>query len=195
MQGVVPSRCRDIVSPADIETRNGFAIVLMTGFHCHRFKSSVKKQCRSRSRLRYARQVRQVCASTRDFNGAKKLAAPLLFGRGFEGGRWPGPLVERDGERCYRGRGLAIPRGDEQHGDRRVWRCGNRPSQFGLRRYLLPIRAAIHVGSLARGFFSHASDSLSLLRWLASGTAPRAWSMSPGTASDAANVCRETCSG
>jgi len=30
---------------------------------------------------------------------------PLSIGRGLRGGRWPGPEVERDGEKCYRDRG------------------------------------------------------------------------------------------
>ena len=60
----------------------------------------------------YARPVRQVCASKARIEtmpgrriGRKKNRRPFAIGRGLRGGRWPGPEVERDGERCYRGRG------------------------------------------------------------------------------------------
>jgi hypothetical protein len=35
--------------------------------------------------------------------GAEKNSPPLRWlGHGLRGGRWPGPCIERDGERCYR---------------------------------------------------------------------------------------------
>ena len=75
-------------------------------------------------RIDVARRLRRRLATAE----AQKNSPPLcLFGHGLRGGRWPGPHVERDGERCYRGRGLAIPDGHEQHGDERLWRCGRPP--------------------------------------------------------------------
>jgi hypothetical protein len=46
---------------------------------------------------------------------AQKNAAPLLVGPGLRGGRWPEAHVERDGERCYCGRGWVLR--TKQHGD------------------------------------------------------------------------------
>jgi hypothetical protein len=40
---------------------------------------------------------------------AQKNAVPLLVGPGLRGGRWPEAHVERDGERCYCGRGWVLP--------------------------------------------------------------------------------------
>ena len=39
---------------------------------------------------------------------AQKNAVPLLVGPGLRGGRWPEAHVERDGERCYCGRGWVL---------------------------------------------------------------------------------------
>jgi hypothetical protein len=40
---------------------------------------------------------------------AQKNAVPLFVGPGLRGGRWPEAHVERDGERCYFGRGWVLP--------------------------------------------------------------------------------------
>ena len=40
---------------------------------------------------------------------AQKNAVPLLVGPGLRGGRWPEAHIERDGERCYFGRGWVLP--------------------------------------------------------------------------------------
>ena len=37
---------------------------------------------------------------------AKKRRPFACLGHGLRGGRWPGPRVERDGVKCYRGRAL-----------------------------------------------------------------------------------------
>jgi hypothetical protein len=47
---------------------------------------------------------------------AQKTRRPLVVRPRAEGGRWPGPYVVRDGERCYRWpRAGYYPSGHEQH--------------------------------------------------------------------------------
>jgi hypothetical protein len=42
-------------------------------------------------------------------NRARKKRRPFVVGPGLRGGRWPEAHVERDGERCYCGRGWVLP--------------------------------------------------------------------------------------
>jgi hypothetical protein len=46
---------------------------------------------------------------------AKKRRPFACLGHGLRGGRWPGPRVERDGVRCYRGRALKRNVSSEKH--------------------------------------------------------------------------------
>src|SRR4051794_34676471 len=99
---------------------------------------------------RYATELRQVCASTmrigrfeisrrmhsserhkpatRATAGVKKTSS-LSIGLGLRGGRWPGPMVERDDLRCYFGRGW-VTDGPQIAGRKRVIEAGSPPPGF-----------------------------------------------------------------
>jgi hypothetical protein len=63
---------------------------------------------------------------------AHKKRRPFASGHGLRGGRWPGPQVERDGSRCYCGRGWVSERSNNS------------------------VAAAISLGGIAAaGFVSH----------------------------------------
>ena len=76
----------------------------------------------------------------------KKLAAPVQLGRGLRGGRWPGPIIVRDGERCYRVREPWFSRSTKQ-GDGRFGGAGRAHRQQGLFRYILygPVVKAVRA--------------------------------------------------
>jgi hypothetical protein len=80
----------------------------------------------------YARSVRQVCTLKKSKleNRAKKRRPYSLLQPRDEGGRWPGLRVERDGGRCYRGRGNS-PQA-RKHERRRVEVREGPPSLEGL---------------------------------------------------------------
>src|SRR5207244_1236059 len=99
---------------------------------------------------RYALQVRQVFASTdrierlginqrtcmaalRKAPGvvrSRRIKTPSLsIGRGLRGGRWPGPMVERDDLRCYFGRGW-VTDGRKIAGRQRQTKAGSPPPGF-----------------------------------------------------------------
>ena len=95
-----------------LESRHRFAVsTTTTQSQCDRFATARQRNCvaqiardwvRWRSRSQSATEHPDCVHET---TTAQKNAVPLLVGHGLRGGRWPGPHVERDGERCYCGRG------------------------------------------------------------------------------------------
>ena len=105
--------------------------------------------------VRYAHEVRQVCASREDSRTPprqslrKKLAAPLLIGRGLRGDGGPGRSLKG----TARGAIVAADwlRSHEQHVRQAVWRCGTHLSP-GIAPYS-SLRAGEEKGSVDSGFF------------------------------------------
>ncbi len=76
-----------------------------------------------------------------------KNAVPLLVGPGLRGGRWPEAHVERDGERCYCGRGWVLP---AQTARRRQLLGAGPPSPFIS---LIALRDSFAAGSWRNAIF------------------------------------------
>lgn len=74
----------------------------------------------------------------------------LSIGHGLRGGRWPGPLVERDGLRCYFGRGWV------SDGHKIAWRQATYRGGIAAAGMvcLLGLTCLIRVGSSGKKFFS-----------------------------------------
>jgi hypothetical protein len=116
---------------------------LITHDHCDRFAlAREESQAPTRSekisnsldlseRQGHRRELLVILATADRDSRKKELAAPVQLGHGLRGGRWPGPIIVRDGESCYRVREPWFSRSTKQ-GDGRFGGAGTARRRQGL---------------------------------------------------------------